>query len=127
MSGPLLPGTTFAGLRVESVLGRGGMGVVYRAVDPALGRPVALKLITPETAEDPGFRRRFLREPRLAASLEHPHVVPIYDAGEHDGQLYLAMRLVEGGDLKAALTAAGSSTATSSRRTSSSTRTTRPT
>ena len=103
MSTPLLPGTTFAGLRVESVLGRGGMGVVYRAVDPALGRPVALKLITPEMAEDPGFRRRFLREPRLAASLDHPHVVPIYDAGEHDGQLYLAMRLVEGGDLKAAL------------------------
>jgi ABC-type branched-subunit amino acid transport system substrate-binding protein/predicted Ser/Thr protein kinase len=102
MSTPLLRGTTFAGLRVESVLGRGGMGVVYRAVDPALGRPVALKLITPEMAEDPGFRRRFLREPRLAASLDHPHVVPIYDAGEHDGQLYLAMRLVEGGDLKAA-------------------------
>ena len=93
-------GTSFAGYRVESLVGRGGMGVVYRATDLSLDRPVALKLIAPELAEDERFRERFLREPRLAASLDHPHVIPIYEAGEHDGQLYLAMRFVEGSDLK---------------------------
>jgi ABC-type branched-subunit amino acid transport system substrate-binding protein/DNA-binding beta-propeller fold protein YncE len=97
------PGTTFAGYRVESLVGRGGMGVVYRATDLSLERPVALKLIAPELAEDERFRGRFLREPRLAASLDHPNVIPIYEAGEHDGQLYLAMRLVEGSDLKSVL------------------------
>ena len=64
--------------------------------DVSLERPVALKLIAPELAEDERFRARFLREPRLAASLDHPNVVPIYEAGEHDGQLYLAMRFVRG-------------------------------
>ncbi len=92
-------GTTFAGYRVESLVGRGGMGVVYRATDLSLERPVALKLIAPELAEDERFRARFLREPRLAASLDHPNVIPIYEAGEHEGQLYLAMRFVEGSDL----------------------------
>ena len=76
------------------------MGVVYRAWDLSLERPVALKLIAPELAEDERFRARFLREPRLAASLDHPNVIPIYEAGEHGGQLYLAMRFVEGSDLK---------------------------
>ena len=94
------PGATFAGYRVESLIGRGGMGVVYRATDLSLDRPVALKLIAPELAEDEHFRGRFLNESRLAASLDHPSVVPIYEAGEHDGQLYLAMRYVEGSDLK---------------------------
>ena len=79
------------------------MGVVYRATDLSLERPVALKLIAPELAEDPRFRERFLKEPRLAASLDHPNVVPIYEAGERDGQLYLAMRYVEGSDLKTIL------------------------
>jgi ABC-type branched-subunit amino acid transport system substrate-binding protein len=79
------------------------MGVVYRATDLSLERPVALKLIAPELAEDERFRERFLREPRLAASLDHPNVIPIYEAGEHDGQLYLAMRFVEGSDLKSVL------------------------
>ncbi|MGH2745467.1 MAG: serine/threonine protein kinase, partial [Thermoleophilaceae bacterium] len=65
------PGTTFAGYRVESLVGRGGMGVVYRAWDLSLERPVALKLIAPELAQDERFRARFLREPRLAASLDH--------------------------------------------------------
>ena len=96
-------GTTFAGYRIESVVGRGGMGVVYRATDLSLERPVALKLIAPELAEDELFRSRFLREPKLAASLDHPHVVPIHEAGEHDGQLYLAMRFVEGSDLRTLL------------------------
>jgi ABC-type branched-subunit amino acid transport system substrate-binding protein len=79
------------------------MGVVYRATDLSLGRPVALKLIAPELAEDERFRSRFLREPRLAASLDHPNVIPIYEAGEHEGQLYLVMRFVEGSDLKSLL------------------------
>jgi hypothetical protein len=84
------------------------MGVVYRAMDLSLGRPVALKLIAPELAEDEHFRARFLREPRLAASLDHPNVIPIYEAGEHEGQLYLAMRFVEGSDLKSLLGREGS-------------------
>jgi serine/threonine protein kinase len=81
MSVALVPGSTFAGYRVESLLGRGGMGVLYRATDLSLDRPVALKLIAPELAEDERFRSRFLKEPRLAAALDHPHVVPIYEAG----------------------------------------------
>ena len=97
------PGATFAGYRIESLIGRGGMGVVYRAWDLSLERPVALKLIAPELAEDERFRARFLREPRLAASLDHPGVVPIYEAGEWERQLYLAMRFVEGSDLKSVL------------------------
>jgi Protein kinase domain len=97
------PGATFAGYRIESLIGRGGMGVVYRAWDLSLERPVALKLIAPELAEDERFRARFLREPRLAASLDHPGVVPIYEAGEWERQLYLAMRFVEGSDLKSTL------------------------
>jgi serine/threonine protein kinase len=93
-------GTQIAGYRLEEEIGRGGMGVVYRAHDLALDRSVALKLLSPSLAEDPDFRERFLVESRLAASLDHPNVVPIYDAGEADGQLYLAMRYVEGTDLK---------------------------
>ena len=99
----LAPGQTFAGYRVEAVVGRGGMGVVYRATDLALERSVALKLVAPELAADLRFRERFLRESRLAASLEHAHVLPVYGAGEADGNLYLAMRLVEGEDLKTLL------------------------
>ena len=99
----LTPGMTFAGYRVESLVGRGGMGVVYRATDLSLERPVALKLIAPELAQDEHFRSRFLREPRLAAALDHPNVVPIYEAGDRDGQLYLAMRYVEGPDLRTLL------------------------
>jgi ABC-type branched-subunit amino acid transport system substrate-binding protein/streptogramin lyase len=83
------------------------MGVVYRASDLSLHRSVALKLIAPELAEDERFRRRFLRESRLAASLDHPSVVPIYEAGEHDGTLYLAMRFVDGTDLSTLLRRAG--------------------
>ena len=97
------PGTTFRDYRVDSLLGRGGMGVVYLARDLSLDRPVALKLIAPELADDEEFRARFLREPKLAASLDHPNVIPIYEAGEHDGQLYLAMRYVEGSDLRTLL------------------------
>jgi hypothetical protein len=100
-------GTEVAGYRIERVLGRGGMSVVYLAHDPRLKRNVALKLLAPELAEDEGFRVRFLRESRLAASLDHPNVVPVYEAGEVDGLLYIAMRYVVGTDLKALLRAEG--------------------
>jgi ABC-type branched-subunit amino acid transport system substrate-binding protein/streptogramin lyase len=103
MDAAFSPGTTFAGYRVESLVGRGGMGVVYRAWDQSLERHVALKLIAPELAQDERFRARFLRESRLAASLDHPNVVPIHEAGERDGRLFLAMRYVEGSDLRTLL------------------------
>jgi len=93
-------GTELLGYRIEALVGRGGMGVVYRAYDPRLKRNVALKLIDPELSGDARFRERFLAETELAASLEHPNVVPIYDAGEIDGRLYIAMRYVEGVELK---------------------------
>ena len=93
-------GTELLGYRIEALVGRGGMSVVYRAEDLRLRRRVALKLLAPELAQDERFRERFLRESELAASLEHPHIVPIHDAGEVEGQLYIAMRYVEGSDLK---------------------------
>jgi DNA-binding beta-propeller fold protein YncE/predicted Ser/Thr protein kinase len=93
-------GSTLAGYRIESLIARGGMGVVYRATQLALERPVALKVIARQLADDEKFRRRFLSESRLAASLEHPAVVPVYDAREDDGELIVAMRLIEGGDLR---------------------------
>ena len=96
-------GSDLLGYRVEALVGRGGMGVVYRAYDPRLKRNVVLKLIAPELSGDDRFRERFLAETELAASLEHPNVVPIHDAGEVDDQLYLAMRYVEGSDLKTLL------------------------
>jgi streptogramin lyase len=95
------------GYRIDELIGRGGMGVVYRAYDLRLKRTVALKLIVPELAMDQRFRERFAREAELAMSLEHPNVVPIYDAGDIEGRLYLAMRYVEGTDLKALLHAQG--------------------
>ena len=76
------------------------MGVVYRAYDLALERNVALKILVPELAEDERFRERFLTESRLAASIDHPNIVPVYDAGEVAGELYIAMRYVDGTDLK---------------------------
>jgi serine/threonine protein kinase len=96
-------GTTFAGYRVEGLLGHGGMGVVYRAEHPRLGASVALKVMDPELATDEVFRERFLREARAAARIGHPNIIPIYDAGEWDGDLYMAMRLIEGEDLKSVL------------------------
>jgi ribose transport system substrate-binding protein len=93
-------GTELVGYRIRGLLGRGGMGVVYLADQIALGRAVALKILAPELVEDDRFRARFLSESRLAASIEHPHIVPIYDAGEAEGLLYIAMRYVEGADLR---------------------------
>ena len=94
-------GSELLGYRVERLLGRGGMGVVYLCADSRLRRPVALKLLTASLAQDAGFRERFLVEAELAASLDHPHVVPIYEAGDRDGRLFIAMRYVEGSDLRA--------------------------
>jgi serine/threonine protein kinase len=93
----------FAGYRIESRVGRGGMGVVYRATDLALDRPVALKVLSEDLAKDAGFRRRFVSESKLAASLDHPNVIPIHAAGEHEGILYIAMRFVPGDDLRTVL------------------------
>jgi serine/threonine protein kinase len=95
----LTAGSMFGGYRIESFLARGGMGVIYRATQLALQRIVALKVVAPELAHDESFRERFKREALLAASLDHPNILPIYEAGEIDGQLFLAMRLVVGSDL----------------------------
>jgi Protein kinase domain len=100
-------GSEFLGYRIEELIGQGGMGVVYRAYDLRLKRTVALKLIAPELALDERFRERFSRESELAMTLEHPNVVPIHDAGDVDDRLYLAMRYVEGTDLRSLLRAEG--------------------
>src|SRR5918996_5337295 len=107
MEGHALAGSMLAAYRIERLIGRGGMGDVFLADDTRLGRPVALKVVAEPLAQDERFRERLLRESRLAASLDHPNVVPIYDAGEADGRLYIAMRYVPGLDLKALLRAEG--------------------
>ena len=93
-------GTELAGYRIESLLGWGGMSVVYLAEDLRLKRKVALKLLAAGLAEDESFRDRFLRESELAASIDHPNIVPIYEAGTTEDILFIAMRYVEGRDLK---------------------------
>src|SRR6187551_1042574 len=103
----LSEGDEFAGYRIERQLGRGGMGVLYLAVEPGLERRVALKLIAPEAAADEVFARRFAVESRIAASIEHPNVVPIYAAGEEAGVPFIAMRYVSGSDLGKRLGRAG--------------------
>jgi serine/threonine protein kinase len=95
----LAAGDEFAGYRIEGRLGRGGMGLLYLAVEPGLERRVALKLIAPEAAAEEVFAKRFAEESRIAASIEHPNVVPIYRAGEQDGVPWIAMRYVAGSDL----------------------------
>jgi serine/threonine protein kinase len=96
----LQPGSVFAGYRIDSILDRGGMGVVYKALDPELDRPVALKIIAPEHTQNETAVARFKAECRLAASLEHPNIVPIHSGGEFEGVLYLAMRYVPGTNLR---------------------------
>jgi streptogramin lyase len=100
-------GTEVAGYRIEALIGRGGMGAVYLAEHLRLGRKVALKLLAPELAENQKFRDRFLRESKIAASIDHPNIVPIYDADEANGVLFLAMRYVEGTDLRGLISAEG--------------------
>ncbi|HWK27783.1 MAG TPA: protein kinase [Solirubrobacter sp.] len=96
----LEPGDVFAGHRIEAVAGRGGMGVVYRATQLALDRTVALKVIAPGLLEDQNVRHRFVRESKVAASIDHPNVIPIYYAGQENGVAYIAMRYVAGDDVR---------------------------
>ena len=96
-------GSVLAGHRLDAIAGQGGMGVVYRATDLALDRQVAVKLIAPALAHDAAFRRRFVSESKVAASLDHPNVIPIHHAGEQEGVLFQVMRYVEGEDLRTLL------------------------
>ena len=93
-------GSVIGGYRIEAEAGRGGMGIVYKATQLGLDRIVALKLITPELADDAGFRERFKRESKIAASIDDPNVIPVYEAGEEDGLLFITMRYVDGTDLR---------------------------
>ena len=102
------PGDVFVNHRIQGLAGRGGMGVVYRALDLDLDRVVALKVIAPALADDPDFRARFVAESKAAASIEHPHVIPVYYAGEREGVLFIVMRYVDGPDLRALVRAEGS-------------------
>jgi hypothetical protein len=101
------PGSVVAGYRLEAQVGAGGMAVVFRARDERLGRPVALKILAPGLASDPAFRRRFIAESRAAAAVDDPHIIPIYEAGEAEGALFIAMRFVQGGDLRHVLAREG--------------------
>ena len=99
--GDFPPGARIASYQVEQLIGRGGMATVYRATDVRLGRPVALKVLAAQLARDEAFRQRFIRESRSAASVDHPNVIPVFEAGEADGVLFIAMRYVTGFDVRA--------------------------
>src|SRR3954468_13407569 len=103
----LAPGSDFGEWRIDRLIGRGGMGVVYRATDRRLNRPVAIKLIADDRVGDASFCERFEREAQLTAAIDHPNVIPVYAAGEIDGQLYLATRFVDGTDLHQLLRSEG--------------------
>jgi serine/threonine protein kinase len=105
--GDLAPGDQIAGYEILDQIGRGGMAVVYRALDLRLGRTVALKALAPELGEDQAFRQRFIRESRAAAGVDHPHIIPVYEAGESAGVLFIAMRYVGGGDVRLLIEAEG--------------------
>ena len=94
--------------RIEALIGRGGMGIVYLAERPRLGSKVALKLLSAELAADQRFRDRFVRESQMASALDHPNIIPVYDAAEADGRAFIAMRYVDGPSLKALLEETGS-------------------
>ncbi|HEY1619213.1 MAG TPA: serine/threonine-protein kinase, partial [Streptosporangiaceae bacterium] len=100
-------GGRVAAYLIEAEIGRGGMAIVYRARDIHLGRTVALKVLTPRLAEDESFRRRFIHESRAAAAVDHPHIVPVFEAGESDGVLFIAMRYVGTGDVRTLLQRTG--------------------
>jgi pSer/pThr/pTyr-binding forkhead associated (FHA) protein len=107
LTSELPPDSIFAGCRIEEVISHGDMAVVYRAEELALQRQVALKLILPERSGEERFRERFRRESKVAAAIDHPNVIPIFDAGDEDGLLFITMRLVEGTDMRALIDAAG--------------------
>jgi serine/threonine protein kinase len=100
-------GSRIAGYRLEQQIGAGGMAVVFRAVDERLDRRVALKLLSPALSADGAFRQRFIRESRAAAAVDDPHIIPVYEAGEAGGVLFIAMRYVPGGDVRTLLTRSG--------------------
>jgi serine/threonine protein kinase len=104
---PAQPGERIAGYVLEAQIGAGGMAVVFRARDERLGRPVALKLLAAGLAADGAFRQRFIRESRAAAAVDHPNIIPVYEAGEADGVLFIAMRYVQGGDVRALIDRSG--------------------
>ena len=101
------PGRRIAGYQIEEELGRGGMAIVYRARDINLGRIVALKILAPQLAQDDSFRQRFIQESRAAAAVDHPHIIPVFEAGKADGELFIAMRYVSTGDVRTLLDANG--------------------
>ena len=103
----LAPGDEIGGYQIESIAGRGGMGLVYRASQRRPERTVALKVVVPELAADPAFRARFDHESNVAAQIEHPNVIPVYEVGEEDGLLYITMRFVQGVDLGGVLAESG--------------------
>jgi hypothetical protein len=100
-------GAQIAGYRLEEQIGRGGMAVVYRAHEARLDRNVALKILAPGLAADEAFRKRFIRESRIAAAVDHPNIIPVFDAGEADGVLFIAMRFVDGLDVRTLLDSEG--------------------
>ncbi|HEX5190530.1 MAG TPA: serine/threonine-protein kinase [Streptosporangiaceae bacterium] len=99
--GDFPPGSRIAGYQIEELIGRGGMAVVYRAADVRLDRLVALKVLAPELTRDAAFRQRFIRESRSGAAVDHPNVIPVFEAGESEGVLFIAMRYVAGRDVRA--------------------------
>ncbi len=99
-SGQFSLGSLIAGYRLEERIGRGGMAVVFRAYDARLDRHVALKVLTPALSDDDAFRQRFIRESRIAAAVDDPHITPVFEAGEANGVLFIAMRYVRGGDVR---------------------------
>jgi Protein kinase domain len=106
-AGTLAAGDQIAGYQIGEQIGTGGMAVVYRALDLRLDRQVALKVLAPRLAEDDAFRQRFIRESRAAAGVDHPHIIPVFEAGEADGVLFIAMRYVSGGDVRSLIQAEG--------------------
>ena len=100
-------GSRLAGYRLDEQIGRGGMAVVYRAYDIRLERPVAIKVLSPELARDEAFRQRFIRESRTAAAVDHPNIIPIFEAGEANGVLFIAMRFVHGPNVQELVDAEG--------------------
>jgi serine/threonine protein kinase len=105
--GDLAPGEQLAGYEIQERIGRGGMAVVYRALDLRLGRLVALKVLASHLGEDEAFRQRFMRESRAAAGVDHPHIIPVFEAGEAAGMLFIAMRYVAGGDVRTLIESRG--------------------
>ena len=99
IAGSFAAGARVGEYRLEQQLGQGGMAVVYLARDERLDRLVAIKIMAPERAADEAFRKRFIRESRIAAAVDHPDIIPVFDAGDAGGLLYIAMRYVPGGDV----------------------------